>query len=159
MAEKKYYVTQEGYDAMLAELDELKNVRRQEVSQRIKEAIALGDLSENSEYDDAKNEQAFLEGRIAELEGRVKNAEIIVAGAAGGRITVGSTVTLRNHATGKEVMYTVTGSSEADPFAKPARISNESPIGAALLDKMEGDQVEADTPAGKRTFTVLKVEA
>ncbi|MDD4797426.1 MAG: transcription elongation factor GreA [Eubacteriales bacterium] len=156
MAEKKNYLTAEGVKALEAELEFLKTTRRQEVSQRIKEAIALGDLSENSEYDDAKNEQAFLEGRIADLEIKLSNAEIISAGSGDkNRVGLGRKVTVKNVATGTQTEYVIVGSMEADPFS--GRISNESPIGAALVNKAIGEVVEVEAPGGQKKLEILQV--
>lgn len=114
-----------------------------EVAARLKVAISLGDLSENSEYDDAKNQQAFLEGDIAELEEKLRNARIIGSNASGGNVTLGSTVTIRDisdDGDGFEDTYTIVGSTEADP--DEGRISNESPVGSAIIGKQVGDKVE-----------------
>lgn len=154
---KKTYLTKDGVKKLEDKLEYLKNIRRQEVAERIREAIALGDLSENSEYDDAKNEQAFLEGEIASIEHTLRHAEIIEddAGAAG-NILVGSIVKLKNKATGAQLTYTIVGSDEADPFK--GRISNESPIGAALMNRRMGDVVEVDVPRGKMQLEVISID-
>jgi transcription elongation factor GreA len=139
-------------------LDHLKNVRRKEVAQRLKEAISYGDLSENSEYEEAKNEQAFVEGRILELEQKIKSAKIISDKhdpKAGKEINVGSTVTVFNKEDDTTETYTIVGSTEADPFDH--KISNESPIGKALLTRRKGDTVKVPTPAGIVEFEIQKV--
>lgn len=157
MAEKKNYLTADGVKSLEEELEFLKTTRRHEVSQRIKEAIALGDLSENSEYDDAKNEQAFLEGRIADLEAKLSNTEVISADSRDkNRVGLGCKVTVKNTMTGDKTQYTIVGSMEADPFA--GRISNESPIGAALMDKVIGEVVEIEVPGGKKKLEILEVD-
>lgn len=156
----KTLVTKEGLRKLIEELDHLKKVRRQEVAQRLKEAISYGDLSENAEYEEAKNEQAFVEGRILELEQKIKNAEIISEKKAdtlrGKSVNIGSTVTVRNKTDRDEPeKYTIVGSTEADPLDH--KISNESPIGKALLGASKGDNLEVQTPAGVLRYEVLKV--
>lgn len=151
-------VTKEGLKKLKDELDHLKNVRRKEVAQRLKEAISYGDLSENSEYEEAKNEQAFLEGRILELEQKIKSAKIISEKAtqkSGKEVNIGSTVTLQNNEDDSSETYTIVGTTEADPFEH--KISNESPIGKALLGKCKGETVVVHTPSGTVHYDVLKV--
>jgi transcription elongation factor GreA len=154
-------VTKEGLKKLKDELDHLKTTRRTELAQRLKEAISYGDLSENSEYEEAKNEQAFVEGRIIELEQKIKNAKIITdkkieGRSAGKTIDIGSTVTFINLTEDdEEKQYTIVGTTEADPSEK--KISNESPIGRALLGKQKGDKVDIVTPAGSFKYEVLKV--
>lgn len=152
-------VTKEGLKALREELDLLKNVRRKEVAQKLKEAISYGDLSENAEYEEAKNEQAFIEGRILELEGKVKNARIIEehdASRRGKVVEIGSKVTVQNKTRDEEAeTYTIVGSMEADPLA--FKISNESPIGRAILGHQKGDIVEVKAPAGLFKYEVIKV--
>ncbi len=153
-------ITKEGLRKLKEELDYLKTVRRQEVAQRLKEAISYGDLSENSEYEEAKNEQAFVEGRIIELEQKVKNAKIITEKKADIRhikeVDIGSTVTVANRTDNDDPeTYTIVGSTEADPLEH--KISNESPIGKALLSKKKGDTVEIASPSGKIEYEILGV--
>lgn len=150
-------VTKDGLKKLQEELAYLKDVKRKEVASRIKEAISYGDLSENSEYEEAKNEQAFVEGRILELENKVKNAEIISDHHGTQTVQLGSTVTLKNmsNAGAKEV-YTIVGATEANPFE--GKISNESPIGSVLLDRKKGDAVEASVPAGKVKYEISKID-
>ena len=138
------------------ELNHYKSVRRIEVAERIKIAISYGDISENSEYDDAKNEQAFIEGHIIELENKINTAKIIDENVKGDTVTVGSKVLLLDKEFGDEVEYTIVGSSEADPFNN--RISNESPVGMAILGKTKGDTVEVNTPDGVVAFKVLSIQ-
>ena len=153
---KKTYLTKDGVKKLEDKLEHLKTVRRQEVAGRIREAIALGDLSENSEYDDAKNEQAFVEGEIAAIEHTLRLAEIVdEQSGSEDIITVGSVVQLKNKATGAELTYTIVGSDEAEPFK--GRISNESPIGSALMNKKKGEVVEVDVPGGKRQLEIISV--
>lgn len=152
-------VTKEGLKKLQDELEHLKTVKRKEVASRLKEAISYGDLSENSEYQEAKNEQAFIEGRILELEQMIKNAKIISDKKAATRtkdVQIGTTVTVRNKTDGDEpVIYTIVGSTEADPLDQ--KISNESPVGKALLGKKKGDTIDVSTPAGAFKYEVLKV--
>jgi transcription elongation factor GreA len=153
-------VTKEGLKKLKEELEHLKTIRRQEVAQRLKEAISYGDLSENSEYEEAKNEQAFVEGRVLELEQKIKNAKIIsekkLDTRSGKDIDIGTTVTVRNRSENEDPeTYIIVGSTEADPLEH--KISNESPIGRALLGRKKGDIVEVPTPAGKFKYEVLKV--
>ena len=158
--QKVTLITKEGLDKLVEELSYLKNTKRKEVAARIKEAISYGDLSENSEYEEAKNEQAFVEGRLLELEDKVKNAQIIEEGAAMGkkRVQLGTTVHLRNLSKTKDEpeVYTIVGSTEADPIA--GKISNESPIGSALLGCVAGDDIKVHVPAGVVEFKLLKLE-
>jgi transcription elongation factor GreA len=150
-------VTREGLKKLKDELDDLENVKRREVSQRLKEAISFGDLSENSEYEDAKNEQALVEGRIAELKGMIKTAKIITEKKSDGKVVhVGSTVTIQNLTDNdKPETYTIVGSTEANP--SEAKISNESPVGAAIVDKDQGEEVKVITPAGEKLYKIIKV--
>lgn len=151
-------VTKEGLKKLKEELDHLKNVRRKEVAQRLKEAISYGDLSENSEYEEAKNEQAFVEGRIIELDRKIKNAKIITEKEGKVKdVNIGSSVTIREVSgpDEDEVTYTIVGATEADPFDH--KISNESPIGKALLSRVKGDSVKVPTPSGIVEFEIIKV--
>jgi transcription elongation factor GreA len=152
---KKMYLTRDGVKRLEEKLEYLKTSRRQEVAERIREAISLGDLSENSEYDDAKNEQAFVEGEIASIEHTLRHAEVIEEGSASTAVTVGCVVRLKNKATAAELQYSIVGSDEADPFK--GKISNESPIGSALMDKKTGDVVEVDVPGGKRQLEIISI--
>jgi transcription elongation factor GreA len=159
VADDQTLVTREGLKKLKDELDELKTVRRGEVAARLKEAISYGDLSENAEYEEAKNEQAFLEGRILELERKIKSAKIISgprAQSRGKEVSIGTTVTIRNKTKQTdEETYTIVGATEADPFDQ--KISNESPIGKALLDRQKGDVVDVETPQGHMRFEIMKV--
>ena len=144
---KQLVVSAEGLKRLEAELEELKTVGRQEIAEKIKEARSFGDLSENSEYDEAKNAQAILEAKIAELERQLKNVKILDdAEIDHTKVSIGSKVTAVNENTGKEVTYTIVGSTEADPFK--GKISDESPVGAALLGHGVGETVEAELPNG-----------
>ena len=157
MAEvKETLLTAEGLKKLEEELNYYKSVRRIEVAERIKIAISYGDISENSEYDDAKNEQAFIEGHIIELENKINTAKIIDENVKGDTVTVGSKVTLLDEEFNEELEYTIVGSSEADPFNN--RISNESPVGVAILGKAKGDKVEVNTPDGMVSFKILSIQ-
>lgn len=156
MADKKTLLTQDGYDKLVEKLNYLKSVRRMEVSERLKAAIALGDLSENSEYDDAKNEQGRLEGEISELEAKLRNSEIIQSAVSTDKVIVGSTVTIRDVELDEVATYMIVGSTEADPDNN--KISDESPLGAAILGKTAGVKVQVHAPAGIIEFEVLEVK-
>jgi transcription elongation factor GreA len=151
-------VTKEGLHKLQEELDSLRNVKRKEIAERIKEAISYGDLSENSEYEEAKNEQAFVEGRIMELEEKVKFAKIIEEKTHVATVQLGTNVVIKNLNTRKAEteQYTIVGSTEADPLSR--KISNESPVGAALLDKRKGDIVKVTVPGGVLEYEILQLE-
>ena len=152
---KEYVLTREGKAALEAELDTLKNVTRKEVSAKIKEARSFGDLSENAEYDEAKNEQAEVEARIGEIENMLKYARVLDDDEIRSDIvTPGSKVVLDIF--GGEQTYTIVGSTEADPYKN--KLSYESPIGAAILNKSAGDTVKAMTPGGEVEFKILSIE-
>lgn len=156
---KATLVTKEGLDKLREELEYLKSVKRREVAERIKEAISYGDLSENSEYEEAKNEQAFLEGRILELEDKVKNAKIIAEhNKTTKTVELGSTVHLANLTKKRDEpeIYTIVGSTETDPFA--GKISNESPVGNALLDKQKGDRIKVVAPSGSIEYQIVRID-
>jgi len=157
--DKVTLITKEGLDKLVEELNFLKEVKRKEVAERLKEAISYGDLSENAEYEEAKNEQAFVEGRILELEEKVKYAVIIDESAKKGVIVqLGSKVVIQNMS-GKvktEEEYTIVGSTEADPINH--KISNVSPVGKALLDRRSGEVVKVVAPAGVIEYKIVKVK-
>lgn len=154
MADRITYLTKEGLIKLKAELELLVHVRRKEIASRIQEAKELGDLSENAEYQEAKNEQAFNEGRIEELESTLRNVNIIEEQTTGnGVIQVGSTVHADN---GNNHTLQIVGSNEADPLS--GKISNESPLGLSLLGKRAGDKVTITTPRGPVSYTITKVE-
>ena len=156
MPDKKILLTQDGYNKLAEKLDYMKSVRRIEVSERLKAAIALGDLSENSEYDDAKNEQGRLESEISELEAKLRNSEIIQSSAATGKVMIGSTVKIRDVELDEENTYMIVGSTEADPDNN--KISDESPLGTALLNKTAGATVQVHAPVGVLEFEILEVK-
>lgn len=153
---KDVILTTEGLKQLEEELDHLLNVRRREVADRIKQSIEFGDLSENSEYDDAKNEQAFVEGKISQIKEMLSNAQIIDNRKVHtGMVDVGSIVTLRDVKTKKLFKYHLVGFAEADP--NNHKISNESPVGRAILGKKSGEVVEVIAPSGKTTYKILKI--
>jgi len=154
MTQHHTYLTPEGESKLKAELAELTGIRREELSQRLRSAIQMGDLSENADYHKAKEDQAFLEGRIQEIEAALRTA-VIIENKHTDYVTVGSHVTIQEEDFDPEVFYVV-GAKEADP--RNGKISNESPIGLALMNNKAGDVVEADTPGGKLKFKIIKVE-
>ena len=152
MTPKRYYLTPEGLQKLKDELEHLVTERRQEIIERIQEAVAHGDLSENADYAQAKEEQAFVEGRIAEIEEIVRNAEIIKH-TSSDVVNIGSTVKVTIDS--KEYTYTVVGSNEANP--REGKISNESLVGRALMGRQMGEKVEVETPSGTKIYEVLGV--
>ncbi len=157
MADKPVYLTPEGKKKIEEELEYLTKVRRMEVAEAIRSAKEEGDLSENSAYDEAKLQQGFLEGRVQQLEGQLRNAVIINQnGKHADSVQVGVQVTVLDEEFGEEETYTIVGSAEADPTL--GRISNESPIGQALMGHTVGDVVEAETPGGQVSFKIIKVK-
>lgn len=157
MSEKKFIMTYEGVQKLEAELEYLKSVKRPEITEKIKVALGYGDLSENSEYDEAKNDQAFTEGRILQLENMLKNAEVVDESEIPSDIvSVGSKVRVKDFDFDEEVEYTIVGSAEADPME--FKISNESPVGAGLLGKKVGDMVEITVPDGVSKYEVLEIK-
>lgn len=152
---KTPFLTRDGLQKLQQELHELKTVKRREISLRIQEAKELGDLSENAEYSEAKNEQSFTEGRIIELESILKNAQIIeeVTMKNSSAVQVGSKVRVKKD--DKEVQYVIVGSNEADPAA--GKISNESPLGAAFLGKKIGDIITIEVPSGNAVIEIVAV--
>ena len=153
---KPVMLTADGLKKLEEELDLLKGEKRKEIAEKIKVARSYGDLSENSEYDDAKNEQAMLEARIVTIEATLKNAVVIdEEGISNEHIHVGSKVNIENVATGSQVTYKIVGSNEANP--SEGKISDESPVGMALLGHSIGDVVEIEVPAGVIGFKVLDI--
>lgn len=156
MAEQKIMLTKDGLKKLEDELENLKTVRRKEVAERLKEAIALGDLSENSEYDDAKNEQAFIEGRIQELTVKLRNVELISEDKkAKNVVTIGCHVIVRDVEFEEDEEYAIVGSAEADPAN--GKISNESPVGAAIIGHKVGETVSVHAPAGVLEYKIMKI--
>jgi transcription elongation factor GreA len=157
MAEKEVILTQEGLKKLEDELDTLKSVKRREIAERIKVAIGYGDISENSEYEDAKNEQAFVEGRVITLEKMLRNARIINSDDVDtNTVSVGSIVTLKDMEFGDLVEYSIVGTAESDPLQN--KISNESPVGRAILGKKKGVSVDINVPAGTISYQIIDIK-
>ena len=155
--EKDVILTHDGLKKFEEELENLKTVKRQEVADRLKQAISFGDLSENSEYEDAKNEQAFIEGRILTLEKMVRNAKIIEDDAVvQGIVSVGCTVTVKDIEFDEVVEYKIVGTVEADSMNN--RISNESPVGRGILGHKAGEIVDVEVPDGILKYEILDVK-
>lgn len=156
MTNRETVLTPEGVAKLEQELQMLKSVRRREIALRIKQAIDFGDLSENSEYDEAKNEQAFIEGRIVTLENMLKNAKIIDdEDITTDIVSIGSMVKLLDVEFDDVIEYTIVGSAEADPLKN--KISNESPVGSALIGKPKGTEVDVTVPDGVVKFKILEI--
>ncbi|MFW6006973.1 MAG: transcription elongation factor GreA [Bacillota bacterium] len=150
-------LTEKGYNNLEEELDHLVNVKRREVAKRIKVAREFGDISENSEYDDAKNEQAFVEGRIQEIKNMLKNAKVVTSDEISDEtVNLGTTVKLKDIDSGEELTYTIVGSAESDPLNN--KISNESPIGKSILGHKVGDKVKVEVPSGITTYEILWIK-
>lgn len=156
MAEKAYYVTEEGLAALQAELEDLKVNRRKEVAEKIKEALSFGDLSENSEYDEAKTEQGKLYSKIAELQDLIDKAEIVELSTEEGRVGHGSHVRVRDLEDDSEEEYRMVGSQEANPMA--GLISSDSPFGRGMMGHRVGEIVTVEAPAGELRFEILAVQ-
>lgn len=149
-------ISQEGYNKLKEELEQLSHVKRREIADRIEKAKELGDLSENAEYHEAKDAQAFNEGRILEIQNMLKNVTIVNEnGGADGKVAMGSSVKARNKDTGKEKEFTIVSFNEADP--SEGKISNESPLGTAFINKKKGDEVTVETPKGQVAYKILNV--
>jgi transcription elongation factor GreA len=151
---KKYLITPEGLEKLNQELKTLVEDKRKEVIERIREAAAHGDLSENADYAQAREEQSFIEGRIQEIEDIIKNAEIINTNTHHSNALIGSTVKVK--ANGVEKKYTIVGSNEANP--KAGKISNESVVGRALLGRKAGETVKIQTPSGEITYEIISID-
>ena len=157
MADKRVMLTEEGLKKLEDKLEYLKSVRRIEVAERIKQAIDFGGISENSEYEDAKNEQAFIEGEILNLEKMLRNSDIIQEDqSTNGVVHMGDTVVIRDLELNEDMTYTLVGSAEADPAE--LRISNESPVGAAIVGQEVGKQVEVRVPAGVLQYQIVEIK-
>jgi transcription elongation factor GreA len=156
VSRKEVILTEEGLKQLTEELAHLSTAKREEVAERIRQAREFGDITENSEYDDAKNEQALLEGRIALLQEKLRRARVVRASdIVTDEVSIGSTVTLRDKATRKNRIYTLVGSAEADPTN--SRLSNESPVGQAIMGKKVGDVVTVPAPVGAIMYEVVKI--
>lgn len=157
MKDKEVVLTQEGLLKLEQEYETLKTVRRREIADRIKQAIEFGDISENSEYEDAKNEQAFIEGRILTLEKMLRNAKVIENIELGqNQVHLGSTVVLKDMEYNDQLEYTIVGSAEANPMKN--RISHESPVGQAVLGRKKGDVFEVQVPAGSIKYKLVSIK-
>jgi transcription elongation factor GreA len=157
MSEEPIYLTQEGADELRAELDELVNVKRLELADKLREARAMGDLSENADYIDAKEQQAFLEGRIKQLEFTLRHAVVVGEDAvSSGRVRVGSRVTVVEDDFDEAETYLIVGTAESNPAE--GKISHESPLGKALMGHAPGDTVSYQAPAGELRFTIKSIE-
>lgn len=155
--EKVFPMTQAGKEKLEQELEQLKSVKRKEVVERIKIARSFGDLSENSEYDSAKEEQAFVEGRITTLENMIRNAKIIEEeDMSTDGVSLGRSVTFVELPDGDEETYTIVGSAEADPF--DGKISNDSPIAKSLIGRKVGDEVTVQTPGGDMNVRIVSIK-
>lgn len=153
---EEVYLTQEGAEDLKRELDNLINVRRPELAVKLKEAVADGDLKENANYHDAKEQQSFIEGRIQYLENILRSAQIISNDGKSGVVVLGCEVTIREEGSDEDESYMIVGAAEANP--REGKISAKSPIGAALLGHKKGDKVKVQTPSGKVTFKVRKID-
>lgn len=156
MAEKQVMLTQAGLTKLEEKLDHLKTVRRGQVAERIKQAIDFGDISENSEYEDAKNEQAFIEGEIMTLEKMLRNSQLIEDGADNETVQLGSTVIIKDLEFDEDMEYAIVGSAEADPTE--FKISNESPVGQAIMGQKVGSVVEVHVPAGVLQYKIIEIK-
>jgi transcription elongation factor GreA len=153
---EQVYLTAEGAEELRRELDELIHVRRPDLALKLKEAVADGDLKENANYHDAKEQQAFVEGRIQYLENVLRSAQIVANDGATDEVRVGSHVTIIEEGTDDEETYMIVGAAEANP--REGKISNESPIGSALLGRRKGEKVRAKTPGGEIVLRIKRIE-
>lgn len=153
---ERVYLTPEGAEELKRELDELLTIRRPELALKLKEAVAEGDLKENANYHDAKEQQAFLEGRIQYLENIIRSARIIENNGPSDQVRLGSEVTILEEGADQEEIYLIVGAAEANP--REGKISHESPIGAALLGHKKGDKVRTKTPGGEMIFKIKHIK-
>lgn len=152
--QKEVRLTKEGLENLQKELDFLKTTKRDEIAEKIEIARSYGDLSENAEYDEAKNDQAVVEARIAEIDNMLKNA-VVIEDVDTGKVRTGATVVVKNLKMNKEFTYKIVGSNEADPLQ--GLLSDESPVGAALMDKAPGEVVSVETPAGVMEYEIIEI--
>lgn len=156
MINDEILLTRDGLEKLEKELVFLKSVKRKDIAARIKEAISYGDITDNSEYEDAKNEQAFVEGRIITLEKMLRHARVLEKAENGNSyVSLGSTVRLKDLEVNKDYTYTIVGTAEANPAEN--KISNESPVGKAILGLSVGDEVEVKVPAGALKYRIIKI--
>ena len=156
MDNKQVKLTEDGLKQLEEELEYLKTKKRKEVSEKIKVALGFGDLSENSEYDEAKNEQAQVEARIVSVENMLKNAIVIDESERDtSKVELGATVTIHDIEFDEDITYKIVGSTEADP--DEGRLSDESPLGKSLMGKAEGEMIDVDAPAGVSQYKILKI--
>jgi transcription elongation factor GreA len=154
--DKEIVLTRDGLKKLEDELDELKTVHRREVNERIRQAKEFGDISENAEYEDAKQEQAFVEGRVLKLEAMIRNARVIDASDyVADEVHLGATIKVKETSSGRSHEFTIVGSAEADP--KNARLSNESPVGRALMGRKKGETVDVTTPGGPMKYKIESI--
>lgn len=156
MEEREILLTQDGYNKLEEELKTLKGPKKMEVAERIKVAREFGDLSENSEYDDAKNEQALLEAKIQEIENTLRHAKVVEEGVSTRKAGVGTLVTVHDYEFDEDIAYGIVGATEVD--IADNKISNESPVGKALMGKKKGEEVEVETPGGMMKLKILSIE-
>jgi len=152
-------ISQEGFDKLKEEYDFLINIKRKEIAERIERAKELGDLSENAEYHEAKDAQAFNDGRIIELSNLLKNLTVVESDGNGngdGRVAMGSKITIKNLKTNEEKNFTIVSFNEAAPAE--GKISNESPLGTAFISRKKGDEVKVETPRGEVNYKIIKIE-
>ena len=152
--QKEVRLTKEGLENLQKELDFLKTTKRDEIAEKIEIARSYGDLSENAEYDEAKNDQAVVEARIAEIDNMLKNA-VVIENVDTGKVRPGATVVVKNLKMNKEFTYKIVGSNEADPLH--GLLSDESPVGLALMDKAPGEIVSVETPAGVMEYEIIEI--
>lgn len=156
--DREFILTEEGYRLLREEIEHLSTVKRREVAERIKTAREFGDISENSEYDDAKNEQAQVESRIQQLEQKLRNARVVDTEHLDNQsVSIGHTVKLKNTKNKEMVEYSIVGSAEADPRNK--RLSNESPVGKAVLGRKKGDKITIPAPKGSIEYQIVEINA
>lgn len=155
MSDEPVYLTEEGAEELRRELETLLTVKRPALAQKLKEAVAQGDLRENADYHDAKEQQAFIEGRIQYLENMLRQAIVVSSEAGGDIVRVGSQVTIRYVDDDEDQTYRIVGAAESNP--REGKISQKSPIGAAMVGRKKGDRVRVDTPSGQIEFKIVKI--
>ena len=154
MAEQSY-LTPEGAEELRQELDHLVNVRRPELARKLKDAVADGDLKENANYHDAREQKAFVEGRIQYIENVLRTATIVANNGSTDEVSIGSTVTIREQGSDEDEVYMLVGAAEANP--REGKLSQRSPIGSALMGRRKGDKIRVETPGGETVFKIMKI--